>query len=133
MDSGATISVTDSIILNNTAATTTTSNKMFSRVGDSGSFTLNYNWWGHNSTNKGSLTPVIPAKPTGSTLNIWRYLSANTNVTSYDVLLVNETVLMNFDLNHYTGSSSGTRAVDFPTISLNLTGVIVVCEFIFIN
>ena len=78
---------------------------------------MDYNWWGHNSTNKGSLTPVIPAKPDRSTLNVWRYLSTDTNVTGYDYLFRNETVLMSFNLKHYTGSSSGVLDGDLPTIS----------------
>ena len=121
--SGKTLTVSDCIILNTTSNLAGNDVKMFAAWDSSGSrvsatFKLDYNWWGHNSTNKGSLTPVVPAKPMGTTtLNYWRYLSADTNVTGYDILLKNETVLMNYNLNHYAGSSSGVKSGNLPTIS----------------
>jgi len=52
--SNAANTVVNSIILNNSAGVSTAAQKLFwsSTTGTPGTFTLNYNWWGNNVTNK---------------------------------------------------------------------------------
>ena len=107
--------IVDCIIMGNT-------NYAFSSLVDSGSATItaNNNWFGNNITNKNTK----PVTTKGSvTLNQWLYLSADTNVTIYNYLFRNESVLMNFNLNHYaTTSSNGTyNATNLPSVYLTLT------------
>ena len=101
--SGITSKVIDSIILNNNSAVSSANDKLFCSYSGGSGFTLDYNWWGHNNSNKGSLTPVIPAKPDNSTLDKWLYVTATVD---NDSISVGDKARMKYDLNHYATSSA---------------------------
>jgi len=114
--------VQDSIILNNTAGTSTVNNKMFWYSGDLKStiFTLNNNWWGNNVTNY----KVKPAVFTNYvTFNQWLYMESTSNATD---LFANETVWVKFSLSKWYNSGTGktgsySSMASLPSVTFYIT------------
>ena len=133
------VTVTKSKFINNTAddygavAATSTTGNIFTNsifVGNSGhdsstglfyssnsatSYTLNNNWWGHNSTNKDNFESLV-TRPAKSTLTSWYYLGTETNNT-YNVLWRNEQDTQV----RYTFKSTGSSGIitTLPSITLS--------------
>lgn len=110
--------IIDSIILNNSATAGSDGTKIF-YTHSGGGFTLDYNWWGHNNSNKSSLTPVIPAKPDNSILDKWLYVTAS---VEDDSISVGDKSRIKYDLNHYaTSSADGVYdAKKLPLVDLDI-------------
>ena len=110
--------IKDNIFLNNTGGSCL--------IYHSGTGTLNadYNWFGNNASNKNTKLPTTAGTVT---LDRWLYLDADTNVTGYDIVFKNETVLMNFNLNQWAGSSASSGgdyvASNLPAFNLTLSTV----------
>ena len=79
------------------------------------SYTLNNNWWGHNSTNKDNFESLV-TRPAKSTLTSWYYLDTETNNT-YNVLWRNEQDTQV----RYTFKSTGSSGIvtTLPSITLS--------------
>lgn len=120
-DNTNSLTVKDSIILNNTAGYEYSDHHIFSTTGSQTTMTLNYNWWGHNSTNKNNLVPVLPRSPAGATLTYWLYLES-TSPTEFDLVYNNKSIDILYNLNHYaTSSASGSYdAKNLLSIVLNV-------------
>ncbi len=104
---------TNNIIINNTG--TSGSSSVFYSSNSATSYTLNNNWFGHNSTNKDNFDSII-AKPAKSTLNTWYYLDTETNNT-YNVLWRNEA---NTQVRYAFKSTGSTGIVtSLPDITLS--------------
>ena len=111
-----TVTVKDSIILNSSRSSSGTNYEIFGYNDGTPSYKLNYNWWGHNSTNKNTLTKAIPSKPTSSTLDRWLYLDVDYADLSYENVRN-----ITYSLNHYA-TSSATGSYDasaLPEITFN--------------
>ena len=115
--------IKNSIILNNTGSVATASQRLFWSSSSSGTFVLNYNWWGNNVTNKNTKLYDVTQVPTNGYI-YWLYLDSETNVTGANYLLRNETVQFKFTLNKWASASTNGVYADankLPTFTLNIS------------
>ena len=120
--------IVNSIIINNTGGTSNVADKIFANRLNTAKFNLDYNWWGHNSTNYNTFTSVVPAKPSGSSvLTKWLYLDTQTNINSFNYLFRNQTgIEVWFNLLNYYNENDGKTHDDYdvsnlPAVTLNIS------------